>query len=138
MGEVYGYMGRFDNQVTVLTEGREREFIGWLSPGPKKYSTLPLYLSWLLRPKSIDFTTTTNGSERAIIPIGTYEAVMPFDLVTTYLLRSLAVGDIETAEQLGCLELDEEDLALCTFVDAGKNDFGPILRKNLEIIEKEG
>jgi Na+-transporting NADH:ubiquinone oxidoreductase subunit A len=138
MGEVYGFMGRYDNQVSVIREDREREFIGWLSPGAKKFSTLPIYLSWILRPKEMDLSTNTNGSERAIIPIGTYEAVMPFDLVTTYLLRSLAVGDIETAEQLGCLELDEEDLALCTFVDPGKNDFGPILRKNLEIIEKEG
>lgn len=138
MGEEYGYLGRFDAQLSVLEEDREREFMGWLSPGPRKFSTLPIYLSWLTKPKEIDFTTTTNGSERAIIPIGVYERVMPFDLVTTYLLRAISVGDVETAEELGCLELDEEDLALCTFVDPGKNDFGPILRKNLEIIEKEG
>jgi len=48
------------------------------------------------------------------------------------------VGDTERAEQLGCLELDEEDLSLCTFVDPGKTDFGPVLRKNLELIMKEG
>jgi len=138
MGESYGFLGRFDNQLSVLEEGREREFLGWMSPGTRKYSTLPIYLSWILRPKEMNFTTTTNGSERAIIPIGMYESVMPWDLVTTYLLPAIAVGDVETAEELGCLELDEEDLALCTFVDAGKNDFGPILRKNLEIIEREG
>ncbi len=138
MGEEYGYMGRFDNQITVIEEGREREFMGWLSPGTKKYSTVPIYLSWLTRPKEMDFTTTTNGSHRAIIPIGMYERVTPFDLVIPYVLRAISVGDVETAEQLGCLELDEEDVALCTFVDPGKNDFGPILRKNLEIIEREG
>lgn len=138
MGEVYGFLGRFSNQVSVLEEGREREFVGWLSPGAKKFSTVPIYLSWLTRPKALNFTTSTNGSERAIIPMGMYERVMPFDLVPTYLLRSLTVGDVETAEELGCLELDEEDLALCTFVDPGKNDFGPILRKNLETIEREG
>lgn len=138
MGEEYGFLGRFDNQVSVLREGREREFIGWLSPGPRKYSTLPIYLSALTRPKEMDLDTSTNGSGRAIIPIGLYESVMPFDLVITYLLRALAVGDVETAEKLGCLELDEEDLALCTFVDAGKTEFGPLLRKNLEIIERDG
>ena len=66
-----------------------------------------------------------------------YEKVMPMDIVATYLLRALVVGDTEMAEQLGCLELDEEDIALCTFVCPGKIDYGPILRQNLELIEKE-
>ena len=48
------------------------------------------------------------------------------------------IGDVERAEELGCLELDEEDLALCTFVDAGKNDYGPHLRHVLDTIEQEG
>ncbi len=64
--------------------------------------------------------------------------MMPMDILPTYLLRALAVGDIEQAEQLGALELDEEDLALCTFVDPGKGEFGPMLRRNLERIEQEG
>lgn len=138
MGEQYGFLGRYDNQISVLKEEREREFIGWLSPGFRKFSTLPIYVSKLTRPQELELGTTTNGSERAIIPIGNYEKVMPFDIVVTYLLRALAVGDVERAEELGCLELAEEDLALCTFVDAGKNEFGPLLRKNLEIIEREG
>lgn len=138
MGEEFGFLGRFDNQISVLNEEREREFIGWLSPGFRKFSTLPIYVSKLTRPREMDLGTSTNGSERAIISIGNYDRVMPFDIVIAYLLRALAVGDVETAEQLGCLELSEEDLALCTFVDAGKNEFGPLLRKNLEIIEREG
>jgi Na+-transporting NADH:ubiquinone oxidoreductase subunit A len=72
------------------------------------------------------------------MPLGTYERVMPMDIVATYLLRSIVVGDLERAEQLGILELDEEDVALCTFVCPGKTDFGPYLRTNLERIEKEG
>ena len=85
-----------------------------------------------------DLTTASNGSLRAMVPIGLYERVMPMDIIPAYLLRALAVGDIEEAERLGCLELDEEDLALCTFVDPGKVDYGPLLRDNLERIEKEG
>ena len=83
-------------------------------------------------------TTTTNGSPRAMVPVGNYEAVMPLDILPTQLLRYLIVGDTEMAQKLGCLELDEEDLALCTYVCAGKYEYGPILRDNLTRIEKEG
>jgi Na+-transporting NADH:ubiquinone oxidoreductase subunit A len=138
MGEVFGYLGRYDRQISVLAEGRERVFLGWLTPGPKSFSVLPIYLSRLLGVKTFDFTTSTNGSPRSMVPIGTFERVMPLDILPTYLLRALVVGDIEQAEKLGVLELDEEDLALCTFVCPGKTDYGPILRRNLEMIEKEG
>jgi Na+-transporting NADH:ubiquinone oxidoreductase subunit A len=86
----------------------------------------------------MEFTTTTNGSHRAMVPIGMYEDVMPLDILPTFLLRSLAVKDLEKAEALGCLELDEEDLALCTMVCPGKNDYGVMLRQNLDTIEQEG
>ena len=139
-GEVDGYLGRFVNQVTALAEGRQRELIGWLLPGARKFSTIPVYLGFLgkLLGKKFSFTTTTNGSPRAMVPIGMYERVMPLDILPTFLLRSLLVGDTDRAIQLGALELDEEDLALCTFVDPGKADFGAALRKNLNEIEKEG
>jgi Na+-transporting NADH:ubiquinone oxidoreductase subunit A len=138
MGEVYGYLGRYDRQISVLAEGRERVFMGWLTPGWKSFSALPIYLSRLIAGKRFDFTTSTNGSPRKMVPIGAFERVMPFDILPTFLLRSLIVGDIEQAEKLGVLELDEEDLALCTFVCSGKTDYGPALRRNLEMIEKEG
>ena len=137
-GEKFGYMGRYDVQLSALREGREREFLGWLSPGRRRFSVLPIYLSRLFGTKRVEFTTAINGSRRPIVPIGVYERVMPMDILPTFLLRSLMVGDVEEAEKLGCLELDEEDLALCTFVDPGKQDFGPILRLNLEMIQKEG
>jgi len=132
------YLGRFANQVSVLEEGTKREFMGWLSPGVNKFSVLNIYLSRLLGRKQFDFTTTTNGSERAMVPVGTYEEVMPLDILPTQLLRALIVGDTEMAQKLGALELDEEDLALCTFVCPGKYEYGPILRENLTRIEIEG
>jgi Na+-transporting NADH:ubiquinone oxidoreductase subunit A len=137
-GEIFGFLGRYNNQITVLKEGRERVFMGWLTPGIDAFSALPIYLSRLLPNKLFPFTTTTNGSPRAMVPIGTYERVMPLDILPTFLLRALVVGDVEQAEKLGVLELDEEDLALCSFVCPGKTDYGPLLRKNLDIIEKEG
>ena len=132
------YLGRFANQITVLEEQSKREFMGWLSPGPNKFSVLNIYLSKLNPGKLFNFTTTTNGSERAMVPVGAYEQVMPLDILPTQLLRSLIVGDTEMAQKLGALELDEEDLALCTFVCPGKYEYGPILRENLTRIEIEG
>lgn len=132
------YLGRFANQISVLEEGSKREFMGWLSPGPNKFSVLNIYLSRLMKGKLFNFTTTTNGSERAMVPVGAYEKVMPLDILPTQLLRSLIVGDTEMAQHLGALELDEEDLALCTFVCPGKYEYGPILRENLTRIEIEG
>lgn len=137
-GDTHGFLGRFHNQITVMAEGRERVFMGWLTPGWNAFSTAPIYLSRLLPDKLFPFTTTTNGSPRAMVPIGMYERVMPMDILPTFLLRSLVVGDVEQAEKLGVLELDEEDLALCSFVCPGKTEYGPLLRKNLDMIEKEG
>ena len=132
------YLGRYHNQVSVLLEGDEREFMGWLSPGANKHSILAVYLSQFFKNKLFSLTTTTNGSERAMVPVGNYEKIMPLDVLPTQLLRSLIVGDTEMAQALGCLELDEEDLALCSYVCAGKYEYGPILRDNLTRIEKEG
>lgn len=132
------FVGRYANQISVLGEPEEREFMGWLSPGANKFSVMNIYLSKLFSGKLFDFSTTTNGSERAMVPVGAYESIMPLDILPTQLLRSLIVGDTEQAQLLGCLELDEEDLALCTFVCPGKYEYGPILRDNLTRIEIEG
>ena len=132
------YLGRYHNQVTVLKEGKDRPFLHYLRPGFEYFSTLGIYVSSLFKGKRYNFTTTTNGSERAMVPIGAYENIMPLDILPTQLLRSLIVGDTDMAQKLGCLELDEEDLALCTYVCPGKYEYGPILRDNLTRIEKEG
>ena len=132
------FLGRYHLQVSCLEEGTEREMLHYLRAGANKHSVMNLYISKLSPGKLFDFTTSTNGSPRAMVPIGNYEEVMPLDILPTQLLRALIVGDTEMAQKLGCLELDEEDLALCTYVCAGKYEYGPILRDNLTRIEKEG
>jgi Na+-transporting NADH:ubiquinone oxidoreductase subunit A len=132
------YLGRYHNQVSVLLEGRHRELFGWMSPGFKKHSNLGIYFTSFFGTKPLAMTTNTNGSERAMVPVGSYEKVMPLDILPTQLLRALIVGDTEMAQALGCLELEEEDLALCSYVCSGKYEYGPILRDNLTRIEKEG
>jgi Na+-transporting NADH:ubiquinone oxidoreductase subunit A len=137
-GPQFGFLGRYDVQVTAVVEGGQRRLLDWACPGRNRFSVLPVFLSRWLRPETFEFSTSMHGARRAMVPIGVYERVMPMDILPTFLLRSLAVGDLEQAERLGCLELDEEDLALCTFVCPSKNDYGPMLRHNLERIEREG
>jgi Na+-transporting NADH:ubiquinone oxidoreductase subunit A len=136
-GEATGYLGRYHLQVAALPEGHRREFLGWLAPGRDKFSVTNAFASALGRAQRFAFTTTTNGAPRPLVPIGTYEDVMPMDIEPTFLLRALVTGDAERAEALGALELDEEDLALCTFACPSKFDYGPLRRAMLERIERE-
>lgn len=132
------YLGRFHLQVSALLEGREKELFGWILPGKDKFSVTRAFLSQFFKGQLFNMTTTTNGSERSMVPIGNYERVMPLDIEPTMLLRDICAGDLDSMSQLGALELDPEDLALCTFVCPGKYDFGPMLRECLDQIEKEG
>ena len=132
------FLGRFHQQVTALEEAHKRRFFGWLSPGSNLFSIKRILLSSLIPGKKFKFTTDINGGKRSVFPIGAYEDVMPMDLEMTYLLRALMVDDIEEAENLGCLELCEDDVALCSFVSPSKIEYGPVLRRNLTTIEKEG
>ena len=131
------FLGRYHRQVVALAEGTDRPFLGWLTPGADRFSLARIYVSQFAKGRTFDFNTNTNGSPRAMVPIGAYEKVVPLDILPTQLLRSLIVGDIEVAQQLAVLQLDEEDVALCTYVCPGKYDYGPILRENLTRIEKE-
>jgi len=139
---VLAYLGRFHNQVSALAEGHEREFMGWQMPGFDKFSVKNTFASAifaLIDPKKrFNMTTNTGGSKRAMVPVGSFEKVMPLDILPTFLLRSLLTSDTDQAQALGCLELNEDDLALCTYVCPGKTEYGPLLRQCLETIEKEG
>ena len=134
----HAFLGRYHTQITALLEGREKEFFGWIAPGAKKFSVTRTFLSHLAPSRLFKMTTSTGGSSRSMVPIGNYERIMPLDILPTLLLRDLIAGDLDGAISLGALELDEEDLALCTFVCPGKYEYGPILRERLTTIEKEG
>ncbi len=134
----HAFLGRYHTQITALLEGREKELFGWIAPGAKKFSVTRTFLSHLAPSRLFKMTTSTGGSSRSMVPIGNYERIMPLDILPTLLLRDLIAGDLDGAVSLGALELDEEDLALCTFVCPGKYEYGPILRERLTTIEKEG
>jgi Na+-transporting NADH:ubiquinone oxidoreductase subunit A len=120
-----------------VAEAQQREMFGWIMPGSDKFSIWGVVLGAISNGKGLALNTTTNGGARAMVPIGSFERVMPLDLMPTFLLRALLMKNDERAEKLGCLELDEDDLALCTFVCPGKAEYGPLLRQALARIEKE-
>ena len=130
------WLGRFHNQVSVLHEGTERELLEFIMPGFNKFSLTRLFLG-AFRRGNFRMSTSTEGSARSILALGTFEKVMPLDILPTQLLRALVVGDFDASIELGALELDEEDLALCTFACPGKYEYGPWLRQMLTRIEQE-
>ena len=147
--ETTAYLGRYHGQISLLPEAVEREWLGWQRPGRDKFSVTRAFLGSALfavermlgrrsPPERYRFNTSLNGGDRSMVPIGSYERVMPLDVIPTYLLRALVVGDTDQARLLGALELDEEDLALCTYVCPGKYDYGTLLRQNLDEIRREG
>lgn len=133
-----GYLGRYDLQLSALEEGTKRELLGWQRPGLDKFSTKRVYLGGLMPWRLFDFTTSTEGSHRAIVPIGMYEKVLPQDTQATFLVRALASHDVELAVEMGALEMDEEDMGLLSFVCPGKHNYGDLLRQVLRTHEREG
>ncbi len=133
-----GWLGTYHNQISVIAEGSPREFLSWMMPGTHKYSALRAFASSWLHKGDFPLTSTQNGSPRAMVSTGSFERVMPLDILPTVLLKAILVRDTDAAQQLGCLELDEEDLALCSFVCNGKYNYGPHLRKALDEIEAYG
>lgn len=130
------FLGRYHDQVSVLIDSNGRSLFNWAVPGKDRFSIKPLFTSVLRKQLRLPFNTALWGGKRAIYPLGTYEEVMPLDVIATSLLKALATGNTDKAKDLGCLELIEEDLALCSFVCPGKNEFGPTLRQVLTAIQR--
>ena len=134
----FAWLGRYHTQISLLAEDDEREFLSWIRPGMRKYSVERAYAGNLGKEEAYALTTSQHGSPRAMVSIGSFEKLMPLDILPTPLLKALIVMDTDRARDLGCLELDEEDLALCSFACNGKYEYGPFLRMNLDEIEVNG
>ena len=111
------YLSSFSNQLTVIREANQgdREFLNWLRPEIKKHSSLRMFLTSAIKNYKYNLTSALNGGFRAIVPVGVYEDIFPMNLMITQLLKAIVTEDTELAQSLGVLELDEEDLALCTY-----------------------
>ena len=134
---VSAYLGRYDRQITVIEEDPKQIPMGWIRPMPGKYAFQPV-LGSAFSKKLYKLTSNLNGGRRAMVPLGTFEELMPQDFLPTQLLRALLVMDTDVAQALGALELDEEDLGLIGFSCPAKYEYGLALRDCLTKIEKEG
>ena len=131
------YLGRYHVQVSAIPAGGKRRLFGWLPFRGSAFSYTGMFASRQQR-RVEDLTTASHGRATGIIPVDAFEKIVPLDIATVPLLRALLIKDTDQAQALGCLELDAEDLALCSFVCPGKNDYGTVLGVNLEQIEREG
>ncbi len=131
-----GWLGRFEAQVCAIPEGDGAGLLSWLRAVSRQPSFVGA-LAHLRRRRAVSLSTALGGTATAMIPIESFERLLPMDMLAVPLLRALLIGDLDLARDLGCLELAPEDLALCSFVCPGKNDYGAVLRHNLEQLERE-
>jgi Na+-transporting NADH:ubiquinone oxidoreductase subunit A len=132
-----GCIGFYDSQITVIPEGNEQEFLGWIAPALHKFSMSKSYFSWLTPAKKYNLNTNYNGEERAYVVTGQYEKVLPMDIYPMQLIKACMIEDIDTMEQLGIYEVSAEDMALCEFVCTSKIEVQSIIREGLDLIKKE-
>ncbi len=132
-----GYIGFYDNQLTVIPEGRYHEFLGWALPGFSKFSISRTFTSWLRPLNTFKLDTNIHGGERAFVITGLYERVLPMDIYPMQLLKAIMIEDIDLMEKLGIYEIDPEDFALCEFVCPSKIEIQSLIRKGLDMMMKE-
>lgn len=132
-----GYLGFYDHQITIIPEGKYHEFFGWALPGFHKYSLSRTFFSWLTPQKRYRLDTNLHGATRSIVMTGQFERVFPMDIYPLHLLKAILAKDIDKMEALGIYEVDEEDFALCEFMDTSKMEIQAIVREGIEYIRKE-
>jgi len=132
-----GYLGFYDTQITIIKEGNQQEFLGWILPGLNKFSLSKSYFSWLFPTKKYDIDTNMRGEERAYVVTGQYEKVLPMDIYPQQLIKAIMIEDIDLMENLGLYEVAPEDMALCEFVCTSKIEVQAIIRYGLDLLRKE-
>lgn len=132
-----GFLGFYDNEISIIPEGNYYDFFGWALPGLKKYSFSHTFFSWLCPKKKYDLDTNTHGEKRAYVVTGTFEKLVPMDIFPLQLIKAILAQNIELMEELGIYEVAEEDFALCEFADTSKSDIQAIIRKGLDLMVQE-
>ena len=132
-----GFLGFYDNMVTVIPEGNHYEFVGWAAPGFGKFSASRTFFSWLIPRRKYKLHTNFNGGERAYVITGQYEKVLPMDIFPVHLIKSILAKDIDKMESFGIYEVAEEDMALCEYVCTSKTEVQAIIREGIELMIKE-
>jgi Na+-transporting NADH:ubiquinone oxidoreductase subunit A len=131
-----GHLGFFDHLLTVIPEGDHYEFMGWITPSAKKLSVSRAFglFSFLNYKNEFVIDSNMHGEPRAFVQSGTFEKVVPMDILPTHLLKAIIAEDFDEMEALGIYEVIEEDFALCEFVDVSKHNVQGILREGIELM----
>ena len=135
--EANGYLGYYDNQIVIIPEGNNYEFLGWATPGFNKFSASKLFPSFLFPKKRYTLDANYHGERRAFVVTGQYEAVLPMDIYPIFLLKAILAQDIDQMEQLGIYEIAPEDMALCEFVCTSKIPVQQIVSDGILLMIKE-
>lgn len=133
-----GYLSFFSNQVTVVEEGDDYEFMGWLVPSYMRPSISNTFPAAFAPNYEHNVNTNTHGEHRAFVVTGQYESVLPMNLYPQHLLKAIITNDLDKMEGLGIYEVVEEDLAICEFVCTSKQHVQKILRDGLEYLKEQG
>jgi len=133
-----GFLGFYDNQVSLIKEGNEYEMFGWCKPfRTNLFSASHAYFSWLTPNKKYDMDTNLHGGERAFLMSDVYKKVLPMDIFPVHLIKACLAGNIDKMEELGIYEVLEEDLALCEYVCPSKIEWMSILSSGIDLMMKE-
>ena len=133
-----GFLGFFDDQVTLLAEGNYHEMFGWGKPfRSKKFSFSHTYFSWLTPNRKYAMDTNLNGGVRAFVMSDIYSKVLPMHLYPVYLAKACLAQDIDKMERFGIYEVLPEDLALCEYICPSKIEIQSILEDGIALMMKE-
>ena len=134
-----GYLGFFDDTVTIIREGTETELFGWAKPIRwGQFSTDHSYFSWLTPWRKYDMDTNLHGGPRAFVMNDAYYGkVLPMGIFPLYLIKACLAGDIDKMEQFGIYQVLPEDLALCEYVDPSKNNIQDMIAQGIDLMLKE-
>ena len=137
-GDSYSdYLTRYSNQISLVSDERKATFFNWLQPGLENHSNSNVFLSSFLKPEKFNFDTNINGGYRAIVPIGVFDEVNPYEIDSTLFLKSLAIGDLVALRELGIFDLSDEDMSIFSYVCPSKYDYVALFNDCKEMIWKE-
>jgi Na+-transporting NADH:ubiquinone oxidoreductase subunit A len=137
-GDSYSdYLTRYSNQISLVSDKRKATFFNWLQPGLENHSNSNVFLSSFLKPEKFNFDTNINGGYRAIVPIGVFDEVNPYEIDSTLFLKSLAIGDLVALRELGIFDLSDEDMGIFSYVCPSKYDYVALFNDCMEMIWKE-
>ena len=137
-GDSYSdYLTRYTNQISLVSDERKATFFNWLQPGFENHSNSNVFLSSFLKPEKFNFDTNINGGYRAIVPIGVFDEVNPYEIDSTLFLKSLAIGDLVALRELGIFDLSDEDMSIFSYVCPSKYDYVALFNDCMEMIWKE-